>query len=289
MQMQSHNPIPTSPQPQTSGSVSEEILTTHRIHRSTSASKGHWYHEIEIMHKKHTRYSRGLAEDWVISTHSDVEATTITASSSAIKYPIHPTRALDENPSNIPIEFQPNSRPTNAQPETKRRHRYKKSLPPDWVTSGSDDDLIIGNPLLPPLRRSPGSAPLDFKLHDESLEPRSHHQPAKRLNGPIHISPENRNEVMPTPVPIDIMQMVATFGKLVHEEQRSPVFYYDNAVNGSSRSGQRSYFGLRPSRSFGDARPISVVNSSSTRTSHSSYGCDVPARPPSMSSNYSNY
>ena len=204
-----------------------------------------------------------------------------------------------EIPSFKPTSFHQGSAQTQGLSEAdkaKKRARYKKSLPSDWVASNTEDDSAIESPNLQPLRGYSSSTPPDIELYDAGigLMP-GRRQSINRSTTPARniytsLSPQNDGEIVPPPAPTENKNMHLPYRKPVREQQARSVSQKDTSLNSAS-ARQRSYLGMGPSQLFDDtivSPPISARQSSPATTDSPSYGRDLPAMAPSISPNYSN-
>ncbi len=237
------------------------------------------------MGKKRIRYSSGLAEDWIIPSLTEAEGPATVQTSAETP----PTQASGEELLNRPMLLNNVLRSRQVQSEAedaRKRSRYKKALPSGWVASEPEDSSVAAL----------SSTAMDIEGRDESFGSRPGHQSAKLSTRPAHnihtsLSPPDDHESTPPPAPTEAKEMVIPPRRPAHETRRPPITHNDSFVNRQPRSGQRSYDSSRPSQSLYDtvSPPISLGQSSSAVTDSPSYGRDLPATAPSISSNYSNY
>ena len=232
------------------------------------------YHCIRIMGKKRTRYSSSLAADWVISPPRTEKVAAV--ETSADNYPPHESH----RPTNSYQGLVTTEIPSVAD-DARRRARYKKSLPSNWIASGSEDGPIAESPKL--LRAMPGSAPTDFELHDAGIWPtpgRPHF--TNRYATPSSIvstslPTRKHGEFVPPPAPT----------KPVREQHEQSIFHDNSSPINRSRAGQRSSAGIEHSQPFQDTTVSPPISTTQSSTDSPSYGRDIPAIAPTISPNYS--
>ena len=234
------------------------------------------------MGKRRTRYSSGLAEDWI--TPSVPEADGPTRAQTSAEGSLIP--ASGEELSSGPTLLNKDLRPKQVQAEAGdagKRGRYKKALPSGWVASESENGS--GAAL--------GPNTMNIERQKEDYGPRAGQQSVKRSARPAHnihtsLSPPGDPAFTPPPAPTKRKRMVLPPGKPVHETRSPPIPYHQNSLSRQPRSGHRSYDILGPSQSHVVSPPISLGQSSSAPTDSPSYGRDQPATAPTVSPNYSN-
>ena len=181
--------------------------------------------------------------------------------------------------------------------DTKKRARYKKSLPSDWVASDFKNDPAIESSHLQPLRGFPRSTSPDIDHCDAGIGPMDgRRQSINRsntlaCNTHIPLPPQTGGELVTPPAPTENKKMTIPYPLPVRAQQAEAIFQNNSSLNSKSRSGRRSYGGIGISRPFNDTTispPISERQSSPATTDSPSYGRDLPAVPPSISPNYSN-
>ena len=242
------------------------------------------------MGKRRTRYSSSLAPEWVVSspkTESEREVIEVPAS-------IHPDCGAPS--SGLASSYQglePRQGPSDAD-DTRKRARYKKSIPSDWVASNFENDPGIESPPLQPQREFPRPTPPDVDLYDTGIGPmagrrqsisRSH---TLACNTHISLPPQTGGELVTPPAPTENKKMVIPYPLPVRAQQAESTFHNNSSLDSKSRGGRRSYGSSQPFNDTTISPPISVRQMSPATTDSPSYGRDLPAVPPSISPNYSN-
>ena len=172
------------------------------------------------MGKRRNRYSSSLAPDWIVSSPRTEKVAAV--ENSAEKHP-----APSYGPSNTYQD--PEQDPPKAD-DARKRARYKKSLPSDWVASDSEDDPAIENLHLQPLRLLSRSTSPDIEIDDASKKPMSGRLQsiATRVsNVDTSLPPQNDGRFVPPPAPTVAKKMFIP--KPVGEQHVRSVFQ-----NGSS-------------------------------------------------------
>ena len=233
------------------------------------------------MGKRRNRYSSSLAADWVGSSPSTEKVATI-------DFPAD-TRLIHEVPSFKPESLHQSSKSTNSAPEAvdaRKRARYKELIPAEWIFSSSENDPATESPQLRPLPGSRSSMPNDARLYDPSVETTSGRRQATSLfitptlrRNPLPLQQDNR--AMPPPAPTKDMKMILPS---IHAQQERLNPPKDSSLDSQSRAGQESHAAIGPSKPL---RETTVSPPSTITTDSPSYGCDLPARVPTISPNYS--
>ena len=175
------------------------------------------------MGNRRNRYSSSLAPDWIVSPPRTEKVAAV--ENSAEKHTA--CRVPSYEPSNVYQGLDSEQNPPKAD-DARKRARYKKSLPSDWVASDSEDNEAIENQHLQPLRGLSRSTYPDIELYDASVRPMPGRlQSTNRcatLASNIHtlIPPERGSEFVPPPAPTQDIKMFLP--KSVHEQQVRSVF-----------------------------------------------------------------
>lgn len=245
------------------------------------------------MGKRRTRYSSSLAPEWIVSSpKTETEKEVIVEVSASI----HPDCGVSSSgPASSHRGLEPGQSPSDAA-DTKKRARYKKSLPSDWVASDFEKDQAIESPHLQPLRGFPRSTPPDIDHYDAVIGPmdglRQSINRSNTLACNTHISlpPQTGGELVTPPAPTEDKKMFIPYPFPVRSQQAESTFQDTIFLNSRSRGGRGSYGGIGSPQPINDTTvspPISARQSSPATTDSPSYGRDLPAVPPSISPNYS--
>ena len=171
------------------------------------------------MGKRRTRYSSSLAADWVVSPPGTEKVATVEIS--ANRHPAHEISSYEPASSYQDLDT---TQGPSAVDDARKRARYKKSLPSDWIASSSEDGPAMESPHLQPLRSTPSSTPPDFKLYHAGWPVLSQPQSMNRSNTPariIHTSlpPQKDGELVPPPAPVEDKNMFIPYRRSVREQR----------------------------------------------------------------------
>ena len=245
------------------------------------------------MGKRRTRYSSSLAPEWVVSspkTESEREVIEVAAS-------IHPDCGAPS--SGLASSYQglePRQGSSDGD-DTRKRARYKKSLPSDWVASNFENDPGLESPPRQPQREFPRPTPPDVDVYDTGIGlmagRRQSINRSHTLACSIHTSipPQTGGELVAPSAPTEDKKMFLPYSLPVRAQQAESIFHNNSSLNSKSQGERRYYGGIGTSQPFNDTMvspPISARQSSPATTDSPSYGRDLPAVPPSISPNYSN-